>query len=117
PEQYASFTWFEVYDLLEFVVENAGRMSGGRLRTPAGVPAINGILDEENAGYSFVGGQLTPITNPAEIAEIEATLAKSKVTGLAGVHAHIEQALTLFGKRPSADYRNAIKEAISGVES
>src|SRR2546427_13076559 len=57
-EQYASLTWFEVYDLLEFVVENAERMSGGRLRTPAVVPAINGILDEENAGYSFVGGQL-----------------------------------------------------------
>ncbi len=34
-----------------------------------------------------------------------------------GTHEHIRTALQLLGKKPTPDYRNAIKEAISAIES
>ena len=78
---------------------------------------VNMILEEENSGYRFVGGQLTEITSPAEVREMEAALENAARASLDVVHIHIEQALQLLGKRPVPDFRNAIKEAMSAVES
>lgn len=115
-DQYKNMSWAEVYELLEFVVKNAHGVSVGRYKTEELTPVVNQLLEEEHAAYRFVGGELTPMTNPAEIAEIEAALAKARATGLEGVHEHIKQGLSLLGKRPDPDYRNSIKEGISAVE-
>ena len=78
---------------------------------------LNRIFEEELSGYRFIGEELAPLSNPAEVAAIEAALATTVKTGLAGAHAHIEAALQLLGKRPDPDYRNSVKEAISAVEA
>src|SRR6185503_4103864 len=73
----------------------------------------NLAMERENAGYRIVGRQITPITNQAEMAAVETAYQ----SGLAGVNIHIKRAIELLSDRKSPDYRNAIKEAVSAVES
>ncbi len=58
---------------------------------------------------------LTQITDQLEINEVSEAQAQSD--RFSGARQHIASALQLFGLRPEPDYRNAIKEAISAVES
>jgi hypothetical protein len=48
---------------------------------------------------------------------IEELMAAADQVGLGGVRTHIQDALRCLGARPEPDYRNAVKEAISAVES
>ena len=109
-------TWAQVYDLVEFVSENSLELSSHRVNSNAFQNAANQILTEDHSAYRFIGGQLTPITNPIEIAEVESALAIGGAK-FEGIRTHISQAVAHFGKRPAPDYRNAVKEAISAVES
>lgn len=110
--------WYEVYDYVEFVAEwyerarDYPKFRRGQLHT-----VFNRILEEELSGYRFIGGELVPLSNPAEVAAIEEALTTTSRTGLAGAHAHIAAALRLLAKRPDPDYRNSIKESISAVEA
>jgi hypothetical protein len=115
-EEYSELPWAEVYDFLEFVVQNAERTAGARMNCQGAAQEANVILEREYSGYRFVAGELTPITNAAEIVEIEQATKAASVFGLDGAREQIGQALSLFGKRPVPDYRNAIKEAVSAVE-
>jgi hypothetical protein len=103
--------WYEIYNLVEFV---AGllvkRYSPGRLFTQ-----LNQVLRAEGSPYHFLDGVLTQITDPAEIQAVRDAL--SVPDRFAGARAHLTRALELLGQRPDPDYRNAIKEAISSVES
>jgi hypothetical protein len=117
-KHYYAMNWFAVYDFVEFVclqyasVRKYTNWDKSRLQA-----AFNKIFEEELSGYRFIGGELVPISNTAEIAAIEGAVELSSRTGLTGAHAHIVTALQLLGKRPEPDYRNSIKEAISAVES
>jgi len=73
----------------------------------------NKPLIEERAAFRFVSGQLVPLTNEAEIAEVECALRSP----LQSVREHIETALGKLAERPTPDVRNAIKESISAVEA
>src|SRR5713226_1634196 len=75
------------------------------------------MLARENAGYRFVGGVLTGVLSPTDIEAVEKAMVDARRHGFGPVHEHIKQAIELLGKRPDPDYRNAIKEAISAVES
>lgn len=110
--------WYEVYDYVEFVVENyeLARVTQ-RFRKHELHLVFNKIFEEELSGYRFVGGELVPISTPAEVSAIDAALSTTLASGLPGAHAHIKAALQLLGKRPDADYRNSIKESISAVEA
>jgi len=119
-ERYNELGWAEVYDLLEFILQNAKDISGGTLaKIDDGtlVNAANHFLAREHSGYRFVAGELTQLTTATEIAEIERAVDSAAAVGLDGVRKHITHALNLFGKRPDPDFRNAVKEAISAVES
>jgi AbiJ N-terminal domain 4 len=117
-KQFYSLTWYEVYDYVEFVVEWYDKTRvRQRLRRDQLPVVFNRMFEEELSGYRFVGGELVPLSNPAEVAAIESALATTSATGLAGAHAHISAALSLLAKRPDPDYRNSIKESISAVEA
>lgn len=111
-----SLQWHDVYDLIEFVVQNHERE---RLPVSVGqiIRVVNGILETERSGYRFVGKTLTPISDPVEVAAVLDALETSASHGLRGAHEHIRTAVSLLGKKPEPDYRNATKEAISAVES
>lgn len=114
-----SLAWFEVYDFVEFIsTKYECIFPSRRIRRPDDLQAVfNQIFESENSGYRFVAGTLVPISNPVETAEVSAAIEITSHNGLLGAHAHITAALALFAKRPEPDYRNAVKEAISAVES
>lgn len=100
--------WYEVYDFLEFCVRTH---DDNRLNKEF-MEESNRILERELSAYRFVGNEITPITSPTEIAEIEkATSTDDPST------THLKTALKLLSNRESPDYRNSIKESISAVES
>jgi hypothetical protein len=117
-DHFYKLKWYEVYDLIEFIVENHEKI----IRYPEHrrdklESVFNIIFDRELSGYRFISGVLVPISNPAEIGEISGAIEATARTGFDGAHEHLQAALTLLGKKPDPDYRNSIKEAISAVES
>lgn len=125
-EHFMSAPWHEAYDILEALVVNVDKIC----KPPASympvyyqdqrsdfVLSTNRVLERELSGYRFVRGILIPISDPAEVAAVEEASRVTAQGGLAGAHAHIASALRLLGQKPTPDYRNSIKEAISAVES
>lgn len=126
-EYFFGLPWHAAYDLTEFIVRNHRAMttkrygdyreSSHRVTESKLIEAINHILERELSGYRFIQGVLTPISNKEEVEAIEGAVAAAQRSGLAGAPQHIRSAIELLGKKPTPDYRNAIKEAISAVES
>lgn len=109
-ETYEKLQWFEIYDLIEFVlskmqVRDTKNLVWGR---------IERVLEEERTSYRIIKGLVVPLTSDEEIKEIEKTLnIPDKYKSVSG---HFSKALELFSKRPEADYANSIKESISAVD-
>jgi AbiJ-like protein len=100
--------WYEVYAFVEFIANNfpySGRKEF--------IEACNATLEKEVSAYRFVNGLISRITNKVEVAEIDG--AREGARG--PVRTHRRRALELLSDRQSPDYRNSIKESISGVES
>ena len=99
--------WNEVYDVLECCLQWGQREQN--------ITAANAILAREGSGYRFVGGVIMPVIDDEEMAEVEAVV--EHVGPFDAASEHIKQAIRLFRDRDNPDYRNAIKESISAVES
>ncbi len=98
--------WHEVYDLIEFVCKECPAYTA--------LPGnFNVVLEEEMAGYRFVGTTLTPITSEQEIAAVEGALSHD----VDPVRDHIAKALELLSDRTSPDFENSMKESITAVEA
>lgn len=88
--------WFEVYDLIEFMVDNV----------PLGWPpkllreAVNEILEREASGYRFVAGSLAPISSEVELEAIDGAVAAADDQGLSAVSGHIRTAVASSGNGP-----------------
>jgi hypothetical protein len=108
-------TWYETYDLLEFLIKISPKLRS--IRQDALINELNYMLAREVSGYRFVSGILSPISNPTEADAISGVLQQSQQAGLFGVQQHIRTALALLSKKPDPDYRNSVKESISAVES
>jgi hypothetical protein len=103
--------WFEIYNFVEFASEVlVGEWAPERL-----FDSFNKAFEDEGSIYRFVGGVLTAITDPMELEAVRDALATPD--RFAGAREHLSTALGLLGLRPEPDFRNAIKEAISAVES
>ena len=74
---------------------------------------INELFQREYVGYRFIDGEITPISDDIEVAEIE----KSLDIEFQGCKSHIKKALGFLSDRDNPDYKNSIKESISAVES
>jgi hypothetical protein len=111
-----SFEWHHVYNLIEFIADNCNDMRY-QLNPDRFKSEVNQILEEEMAGYRFIGGTLAPISSREEISSITSALATAQEKGLYGTQKHIETALALMARKPDPDYRNSIKESISSIES
>jgi hypothetical protein len=102
--------WHEVYDLMEFTANHAeGDFSEDV------IALSNIVLERELSGYRFIDKKVVEITSEEEIRSIEEAL--DNTSALKGAHAHLKSSLDLLSDRTNPDYRNAIKEAISAVES
>ena len=104
---YSKANWYDVYDLLEHVLH--------KKLVKRGTSYVNAMLSREGSAYRFVNDALAPITAEEELAAVEEA---SRLSGpFHGASEHITQAVTLLSDRSAPDYRNAIKESISAVES
>jgi hypothetical protein len=110
-DYFFSCEWREVYDLIEFIADHR-LMSGRDIEFRKG---CNAVLKQELGGYQFVNSFITPITQPQEIAAIEAALQETDL--LPGTQTHLSAALQMLSDRQNPDYRNSIKESISAVEA
>lgn len=102
-----SCQWYEVYDLLEFVIKIVDRKGNLTIR-------INKVLEREVAGYRIIDQRCVPITCDVEVSAVQNLLDSSPFSG---ARMHISQALRHLSNRSDPDLRNVIKEAISAVES
>lgn len=120
-EEFFGLIWFRVYDFLEFAAANAPHKQETALRSNLRsgsnsiTPGLNATLEAENSAFRFVNGQISTITSPEEIQEIESAYTNS--SAYAGVQQHLKTALGFMTDRQIPDYRNSIKESISAVES
>ena len=100
--------WFEVFDCLEFIVEN---WSGGNTRELAA--GLNSVLEKQLCAFRFLGDKITPITDEYELAAIDEAATSSPDA----VRRHLARAVELLSDRHSPDYRNSVKEAVSAIEA
>ncbi|KJE33982.1 hypothetical protein UF64_16195 [Thalassospira sp. HJ] len=103
--------WYEVFDFVEFNLAKFSANNGWQ----GFVKSINRALEEERSAYRVVGGMVTLLRDVEETAEIKQAIDNDGP--FAASSAHLKASLALYSKRPDPDYRNAIKEAISAVES
>ncbi len=114
--RYFECEWFEIYDLLEFIVNINPKTL--RFNSRQLINFCNYILEQENSGYRFIEGKISPITNSTEINEIESAINSSgKFSALNGANIHLKNSLDKISDKKNPDYRNSIKESISAVES
>ncbi len=106
-EWFFEANWYKVYNLLEYLLQKTP-FEGDR-------DDANAMLSREGSAYRFIGGVIAPITNEEELAEVDSTLHQAGSFKTASQH--MMQAVALLSDRDSPDFRNAIKEAISAVES
>ena len=122
-EYFYSLVWYGAYDFIEFIVNNHHKMTVDnygfthRIDTERLVKNVNNLLERELSGYRFIEGVLAPISNKEEAEAIQTAVSVAQESGLSGASLHIRSSIELLGKKPTPDYRNAIKEAISAVES
>ena len=105
-EMFFECLWYEVYDFIEWVLNNYG--------TEGLIINVNSVLEKEISAYRFGGGVITDITDEQEIQMLENELADDDFPG---VRAHLQTALEMLSRRENPDFRNSIKESISAVES
>jgi hypothetical protein len=100
--------WFEVYDFLEFVVQNWS--GGGEDEIASGT---NSILEKQLCAYRLVNKQIAPITDEQELNAIDQAASNAPNA----VKRHISRAIQLLSDRNSPDYPNSVKEAVSAIEA
>lgn len=110
-EYYFQLTWNEVYDFLEFIINNY-RIESENKRF---INICNHVLKEEHSAYRIIEGKISPITSEVEIKEIEEAI--NDKDNFKTISEHLGTALVLLSDRKTPDYRNSIKESISAVES
>jgi len=108
-DYFFSSAWYDVYDFIELVaIYYPDESVNEKFRA-----ACNSVLEREASGYRFVGERITEITSQEEMAEVEEGLH----TPSEPAREHLKRSLELLSDRKNPDFRNAIKEAISAVES
>ncbi|AIF69724.1 hypothetical protein PAP_06645 [Palaeococcus pacificus DY20341] len=102
--------WYEVYDFLEFVVNNWPDQERNR----EFMECCNRVLEEENAGYRFINGMIVPIFEKTEISEIETAF--ENVKPWKGVYDDLFSALKHLSDREHPNYKDSVVASIRAVE-
>ncbi len=68
--KFFNFSWYEVYDFVEFIIEIESNQS---IRNVL-INSINGILEREFSGYRIINEKVAPISNQIEFEEVTSAL-------------------------------------------
>lgn len=116
-QYYFSLSCHELYDLVEFLVEQTRFPHSTDSAIKQKEDSFNQMFESERSGYRLIGGKISRITDPLEHEAVATCLDQLNEANMFGAKKHIETAQQLFSKRPTPDYRNSIEESISVVES
>jgi hypothetical protein len=106
--------WYEIYDFIEFINETRLYHNFSEEFTSR----INEILVREFSAYRLINGIISPITNEAEMSEIQTAIEiTDDFKEFYGASIHLSDSLKKLSERKNPDYRNSIKESISAVEN
>ncbi|WP_164742596.1 AbiJ-NTD4 domain-containing protein [Caldicellulosiruptor changbaiensis] len=109
--------WYEVYDFIEFILNNNDFIPSYLLIEFA--RSCNKVLERENSAFRIINNKyIIEITSEEEINAIENVL--NLPNDYKVIRLHLEEAIKLLSNRESKDphkYRNSIKESISAVEA
>lgn len=99
--------WHQFYDFIEFLllIDRHRELEKSLTR----------VLKRELAPYRIVNDQFVQITDQLEIDALVESM--SNVGKFSVVSNHFSASLALLSNRTNPDYRNSIKESISGVEA
>ncbi len=104
-DQYFAAKWHQVFDYVEYFIHSE----------VLDEELVNAILEREAAAYRTIDGMICEVTDAGEIATINQALAlEDKFKPVAD---HFRTAAERLSDRINPDYRNSIKESISGVEA
>jgi AbiJ N-terminal domain 4 len=103
--------WYEALNFIDFAAQTMWK--GGMLATVCA--GLDKVFEREGSPYRYIGGVLTPVADPVELEEL--LKANTQPDRFSGARQHVVTALQFLGLKPEPDYRNAITEAISAVES
>ncbi|HSW69586.1 MAG TPA: hypothetical protein VLI69_05500 [Gammaproteobacteria bacterium] len=101
---YFKLEWFEVYDLIEFFIEQNKHFK---------VEEFNKILTKHNAAYSVINSIVQPISNEDIITIMESAYNHSFSQE---IREHLLKAQTLYSNKKNPDFSNSCLESIKGVE-
>jgi len=116
-EYFFSCEWFEIYDLIEFIINEYDQDSEryDKERIPKLISFYNRELETAVSAYRIINYTITEITSDEEIESIENALEIND--RFKPVKIHLQTALNHYSDKKQPDYRNSIKESISAVES
>lgn len=109
-EYYFDCKWNEVFDFIEFVIENFKLKKSTK---DAFIKYCNQILEKDFSAYRIITNKFAMITSKQEIIEVE----KAMDSANGPVQKHLDSALQLLSDKKNPNYRNSIKESISAVEA
>lgn len=109
--------WYKKLDVLELFIKLLAEICKESHSYLNSYTKFTNLLNSEFKrlyfGYRIIKSEIIEITSEEEIITIESALNNSKDN----IKEHLKNALELYSKRPTADYRNSIKESISAVEA
>lgn len=111
-------SWYRKLDIVECTIKYLQDIDKryNNWRTPVNqmfIKQLNFEFERLNFAYRIIGQEIVEITSKSEIATIEDAMANTS----RNIKIHLNRALELYAQRPTADYRNSIKESISAVEA
>lgn len=122
-----SYDWYKVFESINEVIEQATfnevldiveytcRWIDSSINCHKGFmyPKFNQLFEQEYVGYRFVNGRIVAISDKTEIDTIE----QACCNPVEGCRVQLQKAVDFLSDRENKDYKNAIKESISAVES
>jgi hypothetical protein len=118
-QKFFKLQWFEIYDFIEFLVSSQffkGKESHIKKHLNELKTDINRYLEREFSAYRLVDDLIIRIIDEVEIKAIEdALILKNKKHE--PIQTHMQASLKKLSDKKNPDYRNSIKESISGVEA
>ncbi len=109
---YFNGNWHEAYNLIEHIVDLASDKIF-ELNISTIKESFNHVLEREFAGYRFIQGYLSPITNSSESESLKTAIDKTNsYSELKGCNLHLREALLKLSDRQHPDFRNSIKESV-----
>lgn len=111
-------SWYRKLDIVEYTIKYLAGFDQqhNNWRIPVTqmfIKQLNFEFERLNFAYRIIGQEIVEITSKSEIVAIEDAITNTS----RNIKIHLNRALELYAQRPTADYRNSIKESISAVEA